>query len=170
MRTLGRNESEIILTGMKAASAIPRGIAARTTVGTQVAALPYRVTEAGIEILLITSRRTHRWIVPKGWPAKGSTPPADAAREALEEAGVSGEIGAEALGVFHYVKELKHGAGVPCRVSLYPLKVTRQRKSWSEKAARETKWHSIGEAAALVSEPELKRLILKFGAQAAKPD
>ncbi|MEJ0025787.1 MAG: NUDIX hydrolase [Rhizomicrobium sp.] len=143
-------------------------MAARTTAGTQVAALPYRMTEAGIEVLLITSRRTHRWIVPKGWPAKGSTPPADAAREALEEAGVVGEIAQEAIGVFHYVKELKHGAGLPCRVSLYPLKVTRQRKSWSEKAARDAKWYPVGEAAALVSEPELKRLILKFGAQAPK--
>ncbi|HEY0105085.1 MAG TPA: NUDIX hydrolase [Rhizomicrobium sp.] len=148
---------------MRATSAIPRNIAARAIAGAQVAALPYRVTDAGIEILLITSRRTQRWIVPKGWPAKGSTPPADAAREALEEAGVSGEIAQQALGVFHYIKELKHGVGVPCRVSLYPLKVTRQRKSWSEKAAREVKWHSIGEAAALVGEPELKRLILKFG-------
>ena len=154
---------------MKTASAIPRSVAARTTAGTQVAALPYRVTEAGVEILLITSRRTHRWIVPKGWAEKGSTPSADAAREAKEEAGVSGEIAQEALGAFHYVKEMKHGLGVPCRVSLYPLKVTRQHRSWSEKAARETKWHSIGEAAALVSEPELKRLILKFGARMAAP-
>jgi len=152
---------------MKAASAIPRSVAARTAAGTQVAALPYRVTEAGVEILLITSRRTHRWIVPKGWPETGATPWADAAREAMEEAGVSGEIGEELLGTFRYLKETKHGLGVPCRVNLYPLKVTRQHRSWSEKAARETKWHSIGEAAALVSEPELKRLILKFGARLA---
>lgn len=154
---------------MKAASTIPRLIAARTTAGAQVAALPYRVVDGTVEILLITSRRTHRWIVPKGWPAKGSTPSADAAREAMEEAGVSGEVAAEAVGTFHYIKEMKHGLGVPCRVSLYPLKVARQHRSWSEKAARETKWHSIGEAAALVSEPELRRLILKFGAHMAAP-
>ncbi len=152
---------------MRAASPIPRSIASRTSPGAQVAALPYRIGPTGVEILLITSRRTHRWIVPKGWPMKGSTPSACAAREAMEEAGISGEIAAEPLGVFHYVKELKHGIGVPCRVSLFPLKVTRQRRSWSEKAARETKWHSISEAVALVSEPELKRLILKFGAQMA---
>jgi len=149
---------------MRTAPAIPRSIAARTTAGTQVAALPYRVTDAGVEVLLITSRRTQRWIVPKGWTEKGSTPSADAAREALEESGVTGEVAAEPLGVFHYIKELKHGVGVPCRVSLYPLKVTRQRRSWSEKAARDVKWYPAGEAAALVSEPELKRLILKFGA------
>ena len=152
---------------MRAASPIPRSIAARTSLGAQVAALPYRIGPTGVEILLITSRRTHRWIVPKGWPVKGSTPSADAAREAMEEAGVSGEIAAEPLGVYHYIKEMKHGIGVPCRVSLYPLKVARQRRSWSEKAAREAKWHSLSEAVALVSEPELKRLILKFGALAA---
>jgi 8-oxo-dGTP pyrophosphatase MutT (NUDIX family) len=154
---------------MKAASAIPRSVAARTAAGTQVAALPYRVINGRPEILLITSRRTQRWIVPKGWPEKGSTPAADAAREAFEEAGVSGEIAGEALGVFHYIKEMKHGLGIPCRVSLYALKVTRQHRSWSEKAARETKWHSVGEAAALVSEPELRRLILKFGARVTAP-
>ena len=152
---------------MRVASALPKHIAQRTVPGAQVAALPYRVGPSGIEILLITSRRTHRWIVPKGWTEKGSTPAADAAREALEEAGVCGEVAAVPIGVFHYVKEMKHGIGVPCRVSLYPLKVTRQRRSWSEKAARETKWHSVAEAAQLVSEPELKRLIMKFGTQAA---
>ncbi len=153
---------------MRAASAIPRTIAARTIPGAQVAALPYRLGPSGIEILLITSRRTQRWIVPKGWTEKGSTPAADAAREALEEAGVSGEIAADPIGIFHYIKEMKHGVGVPCRVSLYPLKVTRQRRSWSEKAARETKWHSVPEAAELVTEPELKRLIMKFGTQTAQ--
>ena len=152
---------------MRTSAAIPRNVAAKTTAGTQVGALPYRVSEAGLEILLITSRRTHRWIVPKGWPARGPTPFADAAREALEEAGVSGQIAEQSLGVFHYIKELKHGMGAPCRVNLYPLKVTRQRKSWSEKAAREKKWFPVTEAAALVREPELKRLILKFAAQLA---
>ncbi len=156
---------------MRAATAIPRSIAARTSPGAQVAALPYRVGPAGVEILLITSRRTHRWIVPKGWPMKGSTQAADAAREAMEEAGVSGDVAEAPIGVFHYIKEMKHGLGVPCRVSLYPLKVTRQKRSWSEKAARDAKWHSVAEAVALVSEPELKRLIQKFAAQhvAAKP-
>ncbi len=135
----------------------------------QVAALPYRVTDAGLEILLITSRRTHRWIVPKGLPMQGTSPAADPARQALAEAGVLGEIAERSLGVFHYVKEMKHGVGVPCRVSLFPLKVTRQRRTWSEKAAREAKWHPVAEAAGLVGEPELKRLILKFAAQLATP-
>ena len=118
-----------------------------------------------MEVMLITSRRTHRWIVPKGWPEAGSTAAADAAREALEEAGISGEIAEKPFGAFHYLKERKHGDGTNCRVNLFPLKVTRQRRTWLEKASREAKWFPFAEAAALVAEPELKRLILKFGAQ-----
>lgn len=140
---------------------------AKPRTGLQVAALPYRVTEAGLEVMLITSRRTRRWIVPKGWPEMGSTPAADAAREATEEAGVIGEIADKPLGAFHYLKERKHGDGTNCRVNLFPLKVTRQRRTWPEKALREAKWFAYAEAAALVTEPELKRLILKFGAQHA---
>jgi len=152
---------------MRASPAIPRSIAARATAGEQVAALPYRVTETRLEVLLVTSRRTRRWIVPKGWPAQGLSPAANAAREALEEAGISGEIGDSSLGVFHYFKEMKHGVGVPCRVELFPLKVTRQRKTWAEKGVRDVKWFSVAEGAALVAEVELKRLILKFAAQFA---
>jgi len=125
------------------------------------------MTETGVEVMLITSRRTRRWIVPKGWPEAGSEPSADAAREAQEEAGVIGEIAGKPLGAFHYLKERKHGDGTNCRVNLFPLKVTRQRRTWPEKTAREAKWFAYAEAAALVAEPELKRLILKFGAQHA---
>jgi 8-oxo-dGTP pyrophosphatase MutT (NUDIX family) len=131
----------------------------------QVAALPFRVTEAGLEVLLITSRRTRRWIVPKGWPEAGVSPAADAAREAMEEAGVVGDVAETPVGAFHYLKERKHRDGTSCRVDLFPLKVTRQLKTWPEKASRDARWFSFAEAAALVVEPELKRLILKFGAQ-----
>ncbi|MBL6854017.1 MAG: NUDIX hydrolase [Alphaproteobacteria bacterium] len=150
---------------MRTNTAIARSVATKPRADQQVAALPFRVTEAGLEVMLITSRRTRRWIVPKGWPEPGSSPAADAAREALEEAGISGEIAPKPLGAFHYLKERKHSDGTNCRVNLYPLKVTRQRRTWPEKASRETKWLRYAEAAALVAEPELKRLILKFGAQ-----
>jgi len=78
---------------------------------------------------------------------------------------VIGEVAGKPFGVFHYLKERKHGDGTSCRVNLFPLKVTRQRRTWPEKTSRETKWLPYAEAAALVAEPELKRLILKFGAQ-----
>ncbi|MEJ1970051.1 MAG: NUDIX hydrolase [Rhizomicrobium sp.] len=149
---------------MRNTSAVPRHVAVKSS-GAQIAALPYRVTEAGLEILLITSRRTRRWVVPKGWLEEGASPAANAAREAMEEAGISGEVDERPLGSFHYLKDMKHGPDVHCRVDLFPLKVTRQRKNWRERAAREAKWFSLAEAAAAVGEPELKRLILKFGAR-----
>jgi len=152
----------------RALAAKPRNggqVAAKPRTGQQVAALPFRMTDAGVEVMLITSRRTRRWIVPKGWPEAGISPAEDAAREALEEAGVIGEVAGKPFGVFHYLKERKHGDGTSCRVNLFPLKVTRQRRTWPEKTSRETKWLPYAEAAALVAEPELKRLILKFGAQ-----
>jgi len=152
---------------MRTNPAIARPVSAKPKTGSQVAALPFRMTEAGLEVMLITSRRTRRWIVPKGWPEAGSLPAADAAREALEEAGVVGEIAEKPFGAFHYLKERKHGDGMNCRVNLFALKVTRQRRTWPEKASRDAKWFPFAEAAALVSEPELKRLILKFGAQHA---
>src|SRR5271156_4832943 len=59
----------------------------------QYAALPYRVSaRARTEIMLITSRETRRWIIPKGWPQKGRAPHRSAAREAFEEAGVVGKV------------------------------------------------------------------------------
>ena len=133
---------------------------AKRTTGTQFAALPYRITEQGIEVLIITSRRTHRWIVPKGWPIEELGPAGSAAREALEEAGVSGEIDTTALGHFHYVKEMRK-TSLPCRVDVFALRVTRQHKRFAEKDARELRWVTPLEAAAMVDEPGLRRLILR---------
>ena len=152
---------------MRTNTATARSVATKPRTGQQVAALPFRVAEAGLEVMLITSRRTRRWIVPKGWPEAGAVPSAEAAREALEEAGISGEVADKPIGTFHYLKERKHGDGMNCRVSIFPLKVTRQRRTWPEKASREIKWFPHVEAAALVAEPELKRLILKFAVQFA---
>ncbi len=86
----------------------------------QYAALPYRVRD-GLELLLITSRETGRWVIPKGWPMKGKTAHAAAAREALEEAGLKGKIGKQSLGDYSYGKRLSngapglHGQGLPAR-------------------------------------------------------
>jgi 8-oxo-dGTP pyrophosphatase MutT (NUDIX family) len=148
------------------ASVATTAVAKRTT-GIQFAALPYRVTPEGLEVLLITTRRTRRWIVPKGWPIEGLEPAASAAQEALEEAGISGEVRKEPVGFFSYVKELRNNIAVPCKVEVFALKVTRQRRTWAEKEAREQRWFAIADAAKMVEEPGLKRLILKFGAQYA---
>ena len=131
----------------------------------QVAALPYRVGD-GLEILLITSRETRRWILPKGWPMKGRAPHEAAAQEALEEAGVVGEIGDEAVGVYSYEKGLKGGESVTCEVAVFPLRVTRQLDSWNEQHQRDLQWFEPETAAAQVAEPELADLIRDFATRA----
>jgi len=152
---------------VKVNEAAPRATATKNAVGIQYAALPYRVSGAALEILLITSRRTRRWIIPKGWPMEGHQPSMCAALEALQEAGVSGEIEKNAIGHYQYLKQFKVGVNVPCKVDIFALKVTRERKTWAERNQRERRWCSVSEAAAAVSEPQLRQLIVKFGAQMA---
>ena len=135
--------------------------------GLQYAALPWRRGLDGLEILLVTSRETLRWVIPKGWPMKGRKPHATAATEALEEAGVVGRIGKSSVGDYHYVKRLKNGAPRLCRVEVFPLKVEHQRKRWQEQGQRIVHWFPVMDAAALVDEPELRQMIEAFGLAAA---
>jgi 8-oxo-dGTP pyrophosphatase MutT (NUDIX family) len=134
--------------------------------GQQVAALCWRprVLNKGpiLEILLVTSLRTRRWILPKGWQLVGLTLAQSAAREALEEAGVIGEVAAAPLGHYHYLKEKKDGSGMPCRVDVFALHMRRQRRTWLEKGARELLWLPSEQAAAKVAEPGLRRILLQF--------
>jgi len=147
--------------------AAQRTIAAKNTFGIQYAALPYRLSGDTLEILLITSRRTRRWIIPKGWPMEGHQPSMCAALEALEEAGVSGEIEKNAFGHYQYIKQFRLGINVPCKVDIFALKVEHEQNVWPEKDDRERRWCSVAEAAAAVGEPQLRHVILKFGAQIA---
>lgn len=128
----------------------------------QYGALPWRIGE-DIEIMLLTSRDTRRWVIPKGWPMKGRKPNATAAVEALEEGGLLGNIGKKSVGAYHYRKRLKNGAVLMCRVEVFPLRVLRQRKKWPEKGQRVTQWLPYVEAAEQVAEEELRELILAFG-------
>jgi 8-oxo-dGTP pyrophosphatase MutT (NUDIX family) len=128
----------------------------------QCAALPWR-KRAGVEILLASSRETRRWVIPKGWPMKGRKPYAAAAQEAFEEAGLVGKIDTARIGRFHYLKRLKNGAALLCRVDVFPMRVQRQLKNWPERAERVTQWFSYADAAQEVSEDELRELILAFG-------
>ena len=141
--------------------------AASPAASIQYAALPWRKAHGAIEILLITSRNTRRWIVPKGWPMTGRTARESVAQEALEEAGVLGEVAAKPLGWFRYDKLRKSGEIVPCRVGLYAMEVARQQRSWPEKTARQTRWCSPKEALTHVSEPGLRQLISKFAKTSA---
>ena len=129
--------------------------------GRQYAALPFRYLHS-LEILLISSRDTGRWVIPKGWPMKGRKPHAAAAREALEEAGLVGQIGKRSIGSYSYVKRLKNGAPLVCEVDVFPLKVDRQRPRWREQNQRTVRWFPAEEAATLVEEPGLQALIDEF--------
>jgi 8-oxo-dGTP pyrophosphatase MutT (NUDIX family) len=113
----------------------------RTAKRVQYAALPYRRKgKSPTEVLLVTSRETGRWIIPKGWPAKGKPPHKSAAREAREEAGVVGSVKRRPLGSFSYKKRLKSGKVVACEVQVFALKVKRQEARWLEKGERKLKW------------------------------
>ncbi|HEY8616637.1 NUDIX hydrolase [Phenylobacterium sp.] len=129
----------------------------------QYAALPWRRGANGaVEVLLITSRETRRWVIPKGWPIKGLKSPKSAAREAYEEAGVTGDVGKQKVGVYHYEKRLASGRLQHVKVTVYPLRVEAEADSWPEKGQREKLWTSIDDAAPRVAEPELQSLIAAF--------
>lgn len=139
----------------------------RKLTGIQYAALPWRLRGDEVQILLVTSRRTRRWIIPKGWPMDGCKPTDSAAREAEEEAGVTGVIDKTSIGQYRYMKLLRDGAELPCRVEVFPLNVTDESPDWDEMDARERRWCSVAQAAAAVREPQLKMVIRRFGARAA---
>ena len=128
---------------------------------TQYGALPFRLT-CEIEFLLVTSRETGRWVIPKGWPMSGKTRREAAAQEALEEAGVVGKVVRGPLGSYDYVKYLKTGEGIACRVTVFALAVAEQREQWPEQDQRTTRWFSREAAAAAVQEPGLAAIIRDF--------
>lgn len=129
----------------------------------QIGALCWRRDVRGtIEILLITSRDTGRWVTPKGNPMAGLTDPLSAAEEAFEEAGVRGPVGKLPLGSFHYDKRLAGKARRSTEVALYPLEVHTEFDDWDEAHQRTRRWFTRAEAAEAVDEPELKTLIAGF--------
>lgn len=128
----------------------------------QFGALCYRYEKGKPQVLVITSRGTGRWIVPKGWPMPGKTPAATAAREAFEEAGVEGRVHPVCLGIYSYTKTIADKAGLPCVVALYALRVKRMLRRFPECQERKRKWVSPKRAASMVDEPELKALLSRF--------
>lgn len=125
----------------------------------QVAALPYRVDDDGRrQVLLMTSRQTRRFVVPKGWPMKKRTKREAAAIEAFQEAGVTGKISRKPIGRFTYWKRLDETFAL-VRVSVYGLKVKRQSAIWPEKDERLFRWLAPEDAALLVDEPGLADII-----------
>jgi 8-oxo-dGTP pyrophosphatase MutT (NUDIX family) len=116
-----------------------------------------------LQILLVTSRQTKRWILPKGWPIKGLKPAKSAAREAYEEAGVRGAVGLKSIGSFTYDKSRgDDGQIVPCEIHIFPLLVERQHKVWPEKLEREVRWLKPSDAIALLDDQGARDLVSAF--------
>ncbi len=126
----------------------------------QVAALCYKESDEGKKVLLITSRDTGRWIVPKGWPMKGKDDSEAALQEAWEEAGVSkAEIEDEPIGFFAYDKGLASGEKVPVEAHVYVARVRDLKETYPEVDQRKRAWFDPNEAADLVDEPDLKEIL-----------
>jgi 8-oxo-dGTP pyrophosphatase MutT (NUDIX family) len=131
----------------------------------QYAALPFRRgARDALEVMLITSRGSKRWIIPKGWPVEKLAPHDSAAREALEEGGVIGRIGKGSIGAYQYEKRHDDGTTTRCTVTVFALEVEKQLASWHEKDERSTRWFALPEAARAVAEPELSAMIRNLAA------
>lgn len=128
----------------------------------QYAALPWRRSEVGLEIMLITSRETRRWVIPKGWAHKGEPPTIAAAREALEETGAAGRVHPTPVGEYPYDKLMKSGRVQRVNVAVYSFEVLHEHDEWPEMAVREKLWIAAREGAELVDEPELRVMIAHF--------
>ena len=136
-------------------------VGGKTDVRTQFAALCYRLEGEKLKICMVTSRRSGRWILPKGWPMHKQTPAEAAAQEAWEEAGVTGEAIDRCLGVYSYVKPLSENPA-PVVVMIYPVKVETEHATWPEMKERKRKWVSPKKAAKKLQEPELRRIVSTF--------
>lgn len=124
----------------------------------QVAALPLREKDGRIEVCLVTTRTTHRWTVPKGWPIKGRKDHIAARIEAEQEAGVTGKPRKKALGSFVYWKRLTDRFEL-IKVNVYPLRVTGMLPAWKEQTQRRVQWMGLGDASIIVDDPGLAKLL-----------
>ena len=136
-----------------------RFVARQSSIERQAGAIPYSLVDGQVAVLLITSRRTGRWIFPKGGLMEGLDPHDAAAQEALEEAGVEGIVGDQPLGSWRTIK--RRGVRVkPIEVDMYPLRVTQQHETWEEQTERRRHWAGLREARQLLYDPHLADLAM----------
>lgn len=127
----------------------------------QAAALGYVERPEGLAYVLVTSRRTQRWIFPKGTVSAGESPAAAAARELAEEAGVLGDAAADPIGTYRALKATSSGF-VELEVSLFPVRVRRILDRWDERLQRRRRIVPAEEAAGLIATPEMAELLVAF--------
>jgi len=125
----------------------------------QSAVLPVHGSGQSLRVVLVTSRETKRWVVPKGWVEAGEPPHAGAAREAFEEAGLEGEVEVEPLGTYAYPKRLPGGESAATEVVVFRFRVSRMLQDWPERAQRTRRLFKPEAAAAVVAEPGLAALL-----------
>ncbi len=122
----------------------------------QSGVIPYRVQNGKIEILLITSRDRQKWVIPKGGISNGMTPPASAAKEAWEEAGIIGRVDVKKLGTYKYRKR-----GKIYQVQIYLMPVEMVCEEYPEAGQRQRQWLDFNKAIMLVKQASLQRIIIK---------
>jgi len=133
----------------------------------QSGVLPYRHRKGKLEVLLVTSLGTGRWVVPKGNIAEDMSARDSAAKEAFEEAGIRGQLAKKGLGGYAYKKADVKGGAI-CKVELFPMEVETVEEDWPEKTERKRAWMAIDKAAASVAEPRLAELMLAFAQKSGK--
>ena len=111
--------------------------------------------DSAVEVMLVTSRETKRWVLPKGNRIKGLSPHAAAAQEAHEEAGVIGSVCPTPLGNYSYRKLLRSGAALLVEVVVFPFAVTAELDDWPERDQRTRRWFPLAAAIEAVEEPDL---------------
>lgn len=130
----------------------------------QVGALPIRFQHGEPEVMLVTSRESRRWVIPKGWPMKGRSNWASAAKEAKEEGGILGKTVKRSIGSFLYFKRRQTHFDL-CRVEVYVLLVEKKLRAFREKGQRKARWFALEDAAEEVQEPGLAALLQEFDPQ-----
>ncbi|SNB80117.1 8-oxo-dGTP pyrophosphatase MutT, NUDIX family [Arboricoccus pini] len=144
---------------------MPRKAKQRQRPGQQFAALPVKNVDGETLVLLVTSRETGRWVLPKGWREKNLSGPELAAKEAYEEAGIVGVVQDKPIGSYGYLKRLPKGQLKPCLVKVFPMRVDDLLDTWPEARQRRRQWFTFAQAALNVDEAELVELFLNL----AKP-
>lgn len=148
-------------------TSVPAG-SRKQTPALQVAALCWRYNRKGkLRFLMITSRDTGRWIIPKGWTMHNRTDAEAAEREAWEEAGVKGNIQSSKIGIYTYKKRLNNQSTISVAVKVYQLNVKALLKQYPETGQRSSEWMPRRKAAKSVMEPELRKIISNFDPKAS---
>ena len=143
-------------------SEIAQGLLGRRPALLQVGAICTRKRDGRMQVLLVTSRGTGRWIIPKGWPMRGRSLAGAAQQEAWEEGGVKGRIDPDPLGYYSYPKKLDSGLVVPAEVTVYRLRVKIMAEDFPEAAERRRKWVPPCKAAGMVAEPGLQEILRRL--------